>query len=145
MLYTYTTEDLYSKEFPIPYKGKKAIRDKKGNVWGFISGTDKGCMINISKGYAWNGCSPKFSFMDLFIIGTPDGINDYRTGKPKTYYASLVHDFLYQFKKQHGLSRKQCDMIFIGMLKDTKFFLRHIYYIAVRLVGWMFWHFGLEY
>ena len=40
--------------------------------------------IEIPKGYAWNGCSPKFSIFDIFILGTPDGIVDIQSMKPKT-------------------------------------------------------------
>ena len=46
-------------------------------------------------GYAWDGCSPKWDFIDL-IFGTPDGRLDYNTDKQITYYASLIHDALYQ-------------------------------------------------
>ncbi len=30
--------------------------------------------IIVAKGYRWDGCSPKFHFLDLFWFGTPDGI-----------------------------------------------------------------------
>ncbi len=41
-------------------------------------------------GYAWDGCTPKFSVADI-VFGTPDGIPSEVTKKPKTYYASLLH------------------------------------------------------
>ena len=71
---------------------------KSGN--GFIELTQDGkIFINGSRlnGYAWDGCTPKFEFLD-FVIGTPDGRLDYLTEKPITYYASLVHDAIYQYK-----------------------------------------------
>jgi len=46
--------------------------------------------------YAWNGCSPKFSILDTWIAGTPDGYIDIETGKPKTYTIT-GHDALYQY------------------------------------------------
>src|SRR5687767_14262930 len=51
------------------------------------------------RGYAWDGCSPKVNFLD-FLWGTPDGKLDYRTEKSITYYASMIHDVLYQYKKE---------------------------------------------
>lgn len=89
-------------------------------------------LITIRKGYTWNGCSPSISVLDMFFIGTPDGIVDYNTGKPKTHYASLVHDCLYQFKI---LGRKEADLIFRRMMKESRFALADIYYLAVRAFG----------
>lgn len=82
-------------------------------------------------GYAWDGCSPKFNVFDLFIIGTPDGLIDPKTGKPITYYASLVHDVLLQYQDLHNLSRKEIDGVFLHFLGDFK--LRRLYYLSVRL------------
>ena len=53
------------------------------------------------KGYAWDGCSPKFQILDL-IFGTHDGAISENTGKAVTYYASMVHDVLYQFHDEFG-------------------------------------------
>lgn len=86
------------------------------------------------KGYAWDGCSPKFNFLDL-MFGTPDGRFDYNTGKQITYYASLFHDALYQKKAEIGLSRKEVDVIFKLNLKKSGFMHAGIYYLAVRLFG----------
>ena len=86
--------------------------------------------LTIKAGYVWNGCSPKLSVGGLFFIGTPDGHTDYRTGKPHTYYASLVHDALYQYEigtKEHA------DNVFLLMLDH--FPLRKVYFWAVRLCG----------
>jgi len=87
-------------------------------------------------GYAWDGCSPKFAFLDL-VIGTPDGVIDEKTEKPKTYYASMVHDALYQFGPGIGIKRLEIDRLFLDMLKGFK--LRHIYYFLVRMFG-MFYY-----
>lgn len=85
-------------------------------------------------GYAWDGCTPKFVLFDL-IIGTPDGKLDYATEQPITYYASMLHDLLYQFKREIPLSRKDTDVLFYIILKQANFSLRHIYYFFVRLFG----------
>jgi hypothetical protein len=84
-------------------------------------------------GYAWDGCTPKWSFLNLAIIGVPDGHVDYRTMKPFTYHASLVHDALYQYLDSVPVSKADIDRLFLKMLGDFK--LRWVYYIAVRLFG----------
>ena len=89
-------------------------------------------VLTIEKHYAWNGCSPCFSVLKLFYITTPDGIIDYRTGKPVTYYASLVHDCLCQYKLG---TRKDADVLFYNMLCWAGFPLARVYYAAVRLFG----------
>ena len=86
--------------------------------------------IKILKGYAWNGASPKFTFLDV-VWGSPDGV-----GK-KTLKATLVHDCLYQFQKEIGISRIVCDKILLFLLNDFK--LKFMYYYLVRLFGWLRW------
>jgi hypothetical protein len=88
-------------------------------------------------GYAWDGCSPKWNFIDL-IFGTPDGIFDYNTDKQITYYASMIHDALYQYKASIAVSRKEVDVIFKLNLQKSGFLLWRIYYLAVRLFGGFF-------
>jgi hypothetical protein len=85
-------------------------------------------------GYAWDGCSPKWNFIDL-IFGTPDGRFDCNTDKQITYYASMIHDALYQYKSSISLSRKEADILFKLNLKKSTFKLWQIYYCAVRLFG----------
>ena len=85
-------------------------------------------------GFAWDGCTPKIAFLDL-VWGVPDGVVDHNTEKRKAYYASLYHDVLYQFGKQAGVKRKEADDLFFEILKESRFFWRHIYYVAVRLFG----------
>ncbi|VEP15989.1 conserved hypothetical protein [Hyella patelloides LEGE 07179] len=94
--------------------------------------------ITVKKGYAWDGCSPKFNILDLFWVGTPDGaINE---NKPVTYYASLVHDALGQFAKKESermpFNRKERDLIFKEMLEG--FALQWLYYLAVRIFGGLY-------
>ncbi|HGS4561617.1 TPA: hypothetical protein ACMDVM_003694, partial [Vibrio cholerae] len=86
-------------------------------------------------GYSWDGCTPKYSFLNLWIIGVPDGHIDYRTMKPYTYYASLVHDALYQYLDNVPISKADIDLLFFEMLGDFK--LRKLYYFFVSRFGGM--------
>ena len=94
-----------------------------------------GGTIHVLPGYAWDGCSPKFAFLDV-AWGTPDGVPNHSTTKPKAYYASLVHDALYQFLDDDlPLSRAQADRIFYDILVKHDFYLAGFYYRAVRIFG----------
>ncbi len=134
-IYKYVThEDLLYKN--------TSIKKTFNNPWLEIS--ENGDIIikgTHANGYAWDGCTPKFNIFDLFLIGTPDGRTIVNTGKPITYYASLIHDILCQFRKDIGISRRQADKVFLIYLGN--FNLRYLYYIAVRAYGMvqslMFW------
>lgn len=100
---------------------------------------EAGGQITVTRRYAWNGCSPKFCLFDV-LIGTPDGVVHARTGRPKTYYASMVHDALYQFlNTDTPLTRRQADDAFVRLMSESDFSLRWIYWAAVRLFGWLVW------
>ena len=119
------------------------FRDQKGKVRVVLK---KDGDIRITAGYAWDGCSPKLCVLDV-LIGIPDGAVDSGSGKPKTYYATLVHDALYQFRpKGIPFTRKEIDQFFFRLMAETGFALRHIYYMAVRLFGshahWLSVNFG---
>ncbi|MBW4640113.1 MAG: hypothetical protein KME05_18170 [Gloeocapsa sp. UFS-A4-WI-NPMV-4B04] len=105
--------------------------------------------IIVFQGYAWDGNSPKINFLDLFWIGTPDGIQTHN--RPITYYASLIHDVLGQFKREPEMlsrfkstespelwfskGRRGRDGLYLSMLKNENFMFRHLYYLAVSLAG----------
>lgn len=89
-------------------------------------------ILTIFDGYAWNGCSPKFSIFGLKIVGTLDGEVYYKTGKQKAYYPSLVHDAMCQFMP---IRRKEADIIFKEMLEYYEFTLAPLYYAGVRTFG----------
>ena len=94
-------------------------------------------VIRVVAGYAWDGCTPKTCFLDV-VIGTPDGVVYVGTGRPKTYYASLVHDALYQFLPDGlPLTRVQVDRCFLQLMTESQFAPRHLYYWAVRAFGWL--------
>ena len=94
--------------------------------------------VTVRASYAWDGCSPKVCIFDI-VFGTPDGVVDSTTKRPKTYYASLVHDAMYQFLLD-GLpfKRPQVDGCFRRLMTETGYGPRWIYWAAVRLLGWAF-------
>jgi hypothetical protein len=95
--------------------------------------------LTVTRGYAWNGCSPKICFLDL-LLGTPDGAVYRPTGKPKTYFASMVHDALYQFLGTGTpISRAQADRCFLQLMRESQFVLGHVYWFAVRVFGCFVW------
>ncbi len=94
--------------------------------------------ITVLAKYSWDGCTPKFCFFDL-VLGIPDGVVDSTTKHPRTYFASLIHDALYQFR-QAGLplSRWQTDVIFLHRMNETRFYWRYLYFAAVAVFGGAF-------
>ncbi len=98
--------------------------------------------IRILRTYSWDGCTPKVCFFDV-MVGVPDGVVDSRTRRPKTYYASLVHDALYQFLNADlPYTRYQADGFFLRLMADTGFWWRYVYFAAVVLLGGIFGWFG---
>ena len=94
--------------------------------------------ITVSAEYAWDGNSKKLNVFDLFVLGTPDGIVDVRTMKPKTWYASLVHDALYQYYGYHGIARKDMDAIYRALAREANFAPAELYWLIVRICGGLF-------
>ncbi len=112
------------------------FRDKKGMVRLIIK---KSGIITVTRGFAWNGCSPKFCIFDI-LVGTPEGTVHAVTGRPKTYYASLVHDALYQFLPDGlPIRRRDADRFFLALLAVSEFAPRRIYWLAVRIIGGVIW------
>ena len=108
--------------------------DKNGKVWLTIH--HNGDFL-ISAGYSWDGCSPKLAKIGNFWIGVPDGRINPETGKHQAYFATLIHDILYQFKhKDHmPFSRREMDKFFYQLLKESNFRFTKLYFWAVRLLG----------
>jgi uncharacterized protein DUF1353 len=133
--WVYTLPDDFTWESGLPIAGDVTFKDKTGTVRLIVrrSGT-----ITVTRRYAWDGCSPKLCVLDV-LLGTPDGVVDSTTKQPKTYYASLVHDALYQFLLD-GLpyKRRQADKCFLRLMAETGFVPRYLYWAAVRLFGWLF-------
>ncbi len=138
-IYTLEKDFVWESGHAIPYDLVFKDRKKKDKVRMII---EKSGRITIKANYSWDGCTPKFSLFDLAIIGTPDGISFGREHKPKTYYASLVHDALYQFipdmEDQSTITRLDADNFFYKILEEHEFALRRLYWLAVRLFGGLF-------
>ena len=92
------------------------------------------------KGYAWDGCSFKVKAKSMYF-GIPEGVLNYDTGQPKTYYASMIHDVLYQFSKdiKHLVKREEVDREFHTILKRDGFRSATPYFWGVRSFGWVWW------
>lgn len=110
------------------------LQDGQGNI---IAGINTEGRVFAEAGFCWNGCDPKIRLGDI-IIGTPDGAIHERTGKPKTYYASLTHDILCQLIKQYPdfpMTRAQADEQFKDRLIHDDFRQWQLYYHVVRWLG----------
>lgn len=139
MFCTNTVKWLYKLERSYTWPSGKSVprelefRDAKGKVRLRIAASGE---ITVTEGYAWDGCTPKFCVFDV-LCGVPDGAVHERTGRPKAYYASLVHDAIYQFltRPEMPYSRKDTDDFFLRLMSETGFAPRYLYYIVVRLFG----------
>ena len=89
--------------------------------------------LQVYKGYAWDGCSPKRTVLGLITVGAPDGA--LRHGKPWTYYASLVHDVLCQYRRELKLTKAQVVGVWRDMLIDAQWPLTGLYTKAVDWFG----------
>ena len=134
--WVYRLERSFSWESGLDFRKDWAFKDKEGKVRLIL---ERGGRISVTRGYAWNGCSPKFCVFHI-LIGTPDGVVDSCTGRPKTYYASLVHDAMYQFVPVGlPLTRFEADRCFLRLMEATEFRPRLLYFWAVWLFGGIVW------
>lgn len=124
------------------YQYQTAIKDRSFKSEWFKLEPDGTITIRgtYKKGYAWDGCSPKIKFKDVYF-GTKEAVLNYNTGHSKTYYASLVHDVFYQFspKLKKFIKRIEVDNEFYSILKRDSFYFAKLYYRVVRCFGWLFW------
>ncbi|MBP6565269.1 MAG: DUF1353 domain-containing protein, partial [Burkholderiales bacterium] len=122
----------YEWTSPFALDADYAFADSAGRVRLVL---ERNGAITVTRGYTWNGCSPKVSAFDL-LIGTPEGVVNARTGQRKTYFASLVHDALYQFLADGlPLTRRQADLVFLQLMRESGFRLAPIYWLFVRALG----------
>jgi hypothetical protein len=135
--WVYELEKNYAWDSGLPIREDQAFKDKKGVVRLIL---ETGGRITVTQGYAWDGCTPKFCLFDI-LLGIPDGVVDSTIRRPKTYYASLVHDALYQFLPEGpSVTRAQMDHCFLKLMEATGFRPRMLYFVAVRLFGGLFRH-----
>jgi hypothetical protein len=131
----YCLDHDYSWQSGFQFEHNWAFEDRTGTVR-LVLRTDG--TITVTRGYAWDGCTPKFCLLD-FSFGIPDGVVNASTGKPKTYYASLIHDALYQFLPDDlPLTRHQADHCFLRLMARNDFAPRYVYYGAVWVFGGLF-------
>lgn len=126
----FTLEEDYTYKSSLTFLKPYYFYSNSGNL--LVTITEDGS-ITISKGYSWDGCTPKFKIWK-YSIGTCDGYQI--DGKPATYYASLIHDVLYQFLHDLEIDRKSADDIFLDLMWYFRY--KYIYYYTVRLFGWLF-------
>ncbi len=131
----YRLESPYSWDSGMPIESDRFFFDRKGRLRLVIEESGR---ITVTAGYSWNGCSPKFCLFDI-LLGTPDGVVHAHTGRPKTYYASMIHDALYQFLPADlPYAASQADGIFLRLMEESEFGPRRLYWLAVRALGWLF-------
>lgn len=97
-------------------------------------------LLTIDAGYRWDGCTPKWAFFDM-VFGTPEGVLDTASGNSKTFYASLVHDALYQLSAYtfSAGERMVADRLFHAMLREVDFKASALYYAVVKMFGRYLW------
>lgn len=90
--------------------------------------------------YAWDGCSPTW-FLPLFgWVGIPNGPLTAQ-GVPQSYYATLVHDALCQFRGALPIDKAVAVALLKQMLIEGGFprWRASLYANAVRLLGPQNW------
>ncbi len=136
-LYELDKDSYYPTNVPTGHEFDLKFHDQDGTLR--LTITPSGLMI-IHKGYAWDGCSPKFRIGNLYLgtwDGTLDDIMGRDTSKPRCYYPSCVHDVGYQFMHHQDFPyrRDQLDVFFLDLMEFYDFKLRVPYYLAVRTFG----------
>jgi hypothetical protein len=135
--WVYRSDANYSWESGFSVGEDHVFRDANGKVRLIIEAEGR---ITVTGGYSWNGCSPKVCVFDL-LLGTPDGVVNATTLRPKTYFASMVHDALYQFLRANSpLTLQQANTCFLRLMKASDFSLCYIYWAAVWVFGRLVWH-----
>lgn len=125
----------YKLDAPYSYQSPLLAGIFFENEWGVIDGG----RIEVAKGYAWDGCSPAWK-VGPFWLGTPDG-GEMQDGKPQAYYASLVHDYLCQFRADVPIRKAVTVELLREMLLNCGFspLRAAIYAKAVHLFGPQKW------
>ena len=137
----YLKEQLAHTSFPdyVYYRQSDADHREKQRMTISRNGT-----VVIHRGFLWDGCTPKFSFFGIAILGTYEGDEVQRTdfpqlaGRKAAYYASLVHDAFYLHLNElsgHGITKTHADHVFFEILSGAEFAHKRLYYRAVDVFG----------
>lgn len=126
----------YKLDAPYSYKSPLLAGIFFENEWGVMDGG----RIEVAKDYAWDGCSPTWK-IGSFWLGPPDGAL-LMDGRPQAYYASLVHDYLCQYRASIPIRKDTTVELFREMLVKRGFspLRASIYANAVKLFGPQKWH-----
>lgn len=94
----------------------------------------------VTRGYAWDGCTPSYYLPFIGWVGTPDGERD-ENGIPQSYYASLVHDVLCRYRHEIPISKAQTVAIFHELLLQGGFSKKRadLYASMVKMFGPQKW------
>lgn len=133
-IYVLDTDYVYNIRHHLPSNWREGVAfvDRKGQRRLELHPNGE---LRVLAGYAWDGCTPKYALFDI-LLGTPDGAPNHHTKRPKTYYASLVHDVLYQFMELNpAVPKPVADRIFLELMARDGFAPRRLYYWAVVLFG----------
>jgi hypothetical protein len=89
-------------------------------------------IITVPKGFITDGASVPRAFWSIF---PPFGAS---------FYAAVIHDWLYSKKSNHSFTRAQCDEIFKEAMFNTNmtWVSRGLIYRSVRAFGWKFYKKG---
>ena len=125
----------YKLDAPYSYKSPLLAGVFFENEWGEIEDG----IITIFAGYAWDGCSPALQVGPIWL-GPPDGAL-LMDGRPQAYYASLVHDYLCQYRADVPIRKAVTVALFREMLIKRGFsqLRASIYANAVKLFGPQDW------
>lgn len=96
--------------------------------------------ISIKKGYAWDGMSPSAKLPLIGWISPPEG-KLLPSGFPESYYATLVHDALCQFRKEIHITKDATVLLFRELLMTGGFsdFTATLYASCVSMFGPQEW------
>lgn len=121
-------------EFEIPIKGIQYENE--------TFSLSKEGIFRLRPPFYWNGATPKVNFIGI-TWGTPDGALNMATMKPATYYATMVHDALYQ--SDIPITRRQADECFVYLARRDGFKLWKLYNFFNRTFGGFYrrWNNGI--
>lgn len=133
-LYFYNLWEDRQFKLPIAPSETIVVKRKSTNQPMFQFNPD-GTLV-VFKGYAWDGCSPKYK-LGPFVFGIWDGKWDVERGGPALTNATLIHDVLIQAKhvasEKAQFSYKDNDKLFLSKMQEANFSMAKLYYAAVRI------------